>query len=1048
MISKLRRMLVPFALVAAFVVAVAAFASLNTTEPAVAQGPDKEPAPIYNADGTIDIGPVLRNKELPLDQASVKSLQSEFDQLQRLGATQASYGVGDIRIFAGLDNYNGFYFLTTYEVRLISDTVEVWVQSDLSYPSPVHPDSKDPQYVTQDRVVQLATAFEDVIRPTDVNYFGAYDSLTGTQGTLPGLVGLPSNYYETDNGQRTIILVHNVRDANYYDPANNPAFIAGFFSPTFEQWTDRNMITVDSKQWNRRVGPPEFDYEATIVHEMQHLINNDYDTDEETWPNEGRSEFSEFIAGYRPTPEDHRTTWSDYPENSLTVWGDQDNDPDQTFEILADYQQTYWFFLYLTGRLADDGAAGLTVEQAVQAVAATTQDPANGIASIDKLLDDVGASFDFADVWEDFRYDMTYGGMSDSTSWGDYISAYSTTSGLPNAQLDLGRLRRNLNFEGYDTHGAPADGSDYLEIGWSTDIATSPPVVSLTAEIDIPTAWETIPATSVGVAPSGAVSGDVLYSGHTDLTDNFVIFETSVPTTGNQSLAFDTLYNIEEAWDYGFVQVTTDTAGGTGFTSLDITGTTTITDQSAHPIIKANVPGYSGFNSDWMHVEHDLSSYAGEDILLGFRYSTDWGSAGNSDADFAPGWYLDNVSVGGTDLFTETLPASAKSIWQVRGNQYDMNVDFVTYADGNGAAIDQIYPMTLSPMGPNKLTGTFDMSQLTDDAGFNGVNERAVAIISGVRPDVTGLISAPGEYISYTLTGLPASINTSRVRTLGTAAGSSIRYPQVYPGDNISVTVTVDNFGRNDDLETDSAATASVAVPIPMYATIADSGPFTYTTNLSTQDPTLPAVAGVYWSGTVTESDDLLFTLQASSPLTPGLRMTPTAHIANSALFATASQYFTDTSAIEVVSPFEFSTATAPTMSVPAGGVASFDYTLVNTDDMARDVDFQFTVPAGTSLESISFANKRLSVADVTETKSGEVQVTINVPSFLNTGRATVVTVDLRVDADFGNDSLTLQPNVLQPNSDIPYVEFSSEDSTANILPELMYFPLLFHQPQ
>jgi hypothetical protein len=38
-----------------------------------------------------------------------------------------------------------------------------------------------------------------------------------------------------------VILVSNVRVANYYDPSY-PYYIAGFYSPTFEAYFDRNII--------------------------------------------------------------------------------------------------------------------------------------------------------------------------------------------------------------------------------------------------------------------------------------------------------------------------------------------------------------------------------------------------------------------------------------------------------------------------------------------------------------------------------------------------------------------------------------------------------------------------------------------------------------------------------------------------------------------------------------------------------------------------------------------------------------------------------------
>lgn len=1043
--TQIRRVLLP--VLFAFVFIVAGLTWLSTTTTVVADGPPPPDTPQSAQDARIiDIGPTIRQTELSLDRAAVEALRDTV----RASELQAGYGVGDTRIFVGLDNTTGAAFLTTYEVKLISDTVEVWVQQDLSYASPIHPDAQDPEHVTQERIVELATAFENVIRPTDVDYFGTYDSLTGTNAIFQDLVpslGLPDDYFETDDGQRTIILVHNVRDDNYYDPAHHPEFVAGFFSPTFEGWADRNIITIDSKEWNERVGAPAYVYEAVIVHELQHLINADYDDDEETWANEGRSELAEFIAGYRPTPASHRTTWSDYPENSLTVWGDQNDDPDQeAFEILADYQEAYWFFLYLTGRIVDES---VDPDAALQAVAATTQDPDNGIDSINAMLIGLppyGMPFTFDDVWDDFRTAVLFGGDSDGTTWGDYVTTYTPTSGLTNAPLDVGRLRQNLNFEGYDTPGAPPYGSDYIEIGWSPDITPST-MLSFTGQTVISTSWRSIPAGDAGITPTGAVTGNVLYSGHSDLNDNFVIFETTVPTTGDQSLAFDTLYDIELSWDYGFVQVATDTTNATGFTSLDISGTITATADNAHPIIKANVPGFSGVSGapGWVHVEHDLSAYAGEDILLAFRYSTDWATAGNGTLD-EPGWYLDNVSVGGTDLYTDTLPSSARSIWQARGNGYTFSLDFVTFADGNGDAINNIYSATLS-----SGSGTFELADLLSDAGFDEAGERTVALVSTVPPTADDdLISALSDYGEYTLTGLPPSVFTSRERSFGTASDSSISNPRVYPSDTFTVTLTVDGLGRNSDLSADSVE-GYAAVPIPDNTSFvagsldADVEPanFTYTTDLSSVDSGLPGVAGVYWHGTVTRTANLSFTLETTAPLSPGTYITPTAHIANGAFNSSPSQYFTDTgnAPVEVVSPLALSRASAQSGPTTLGKTARFTYTLINTDDSTREVDLTFTAPTSTTIQQIGFDTTQLSASAVSRTSDDQLKLTLDVPSYLETGNAKVVTIDLRLARDFSGDSVGLTTEVLQPDSTIPYVELDA--GTVTVYEHQLFVPII-----
>jgi hypothetical protein len=546
------------------------------------------------------------------------------------------------------------------------------------------------------------------------------------------------------------------------------------------------------------------------------------------------------------------------------------------------------------------------------------------------------------------------------------------------------------------------------------------------------TAWKVITATATGITPTGDVTGTVLYSGHTDQTDNFMILPVSVPATGDQRLAFDTLYNIEHTWDFGFTQVTTDTIGATGFKSLALSGTITAIDPQAEPIIQANVPGFSGVSGSqdapsWVHVEYDLADYAGQDILLAFRYSTDGASAGTIGGPPAPGWYVDNLKVGDTALFTDeaAVPANAKSIAQARNQRARFMLNLVTFADTNGPAIGNVYAVPLN----DDADGTFSMDTLLKDPGFDEAGERIVAIISYVPaprdPDI--IASGPVTTGSYSLTGLPPSLYTSRARLLGTASNTSILSPRVYPGDTFTVTVTVDNLGRNEDLKTTGPVDAYVAVPLPenttfdpqsLQASLSASN-ITYTTSLQNVDNGLPATPGVYWHGPVTRTADLSFRLRAAAPLAIGTVITPTAHIANGPFSSNPSQRFTDLfRPVSVVSPFALSSATA-TPTARVGDTAIFTYTLINADDQTRDMTFRFQIPDGTSLERVN-----VNLRDPrSQTSAGETfELGLSVPSFARTGLTTVVAVELKLEPGFHGDTLNPMAELLQPGSTISFL--------------------------
>ena len=165
------------------------------------------------------------------------------------------------------------------------------------------------------------------------------------------------------------------------------------------------------------------------------------------------------------------------------------------------------------------------------------------------------------------------------------------------------------------------------------------------------------------------------------------------------------------------------------------------------------------------------------------------------------------------------------------------------------------------------------------------------------------------------------------------------------------MTVTLDNLGRNDDLQTTGPTPPYVAVPIPdsvsfvtdsLSSTLATSS-MTYTANLQSLDSGLPARPGVYWNGTLTRTADLAFQLRADQPLAIGTVITPMAYIADGPFSSNPPQSFTDIEhPVQVASPLELSTGSGPA-SVTVGSTATFTYTLLNTDDQPRDVQFNFS---------------------------------------------------------------------------------------------------------
>ncbi len=116
---------------------------------------------------------------------------------------------------------------------------------------------------------------------------------------------------------------------------------------------------------------------------------------------------------------------------------------------------------------------------------------------------------------------------------------------------------------------------------------------------------------------------------------------------GTAELSFQAAYNIEDcgpdACDYAFVEVD----DGSGF--VPIAGSITHPDENN---------AIDGDSDGWVPATFDLSAYAGTDIQLRFRYTTDPAAAGQN-ADTIPGLFVDALSItsNGSELFADGAEA-------------------------------------------------------------------------------------------------------------------------------------------------------------------------------------------------------------------------------------------------------------------------------------------------------------------------------------------------------------------------------------------------------
>jgi len=629
-----------------------------------------EPRAARNGD-VIDIGPWLNF------QAKDEALRAKMDKQIRQAAAKVNFDGepagdgggaesaftfdGGTKIFLGLDTELGVYYFKDYTLRSVGENVEIWVANDLGFhadvapPDPL-PDPRPDPVITQEQVDLLRDEYDSNIYPTDTAFFGMPNSHDGTYSLLEAWGYVPPGYYAPEDGiERHIILVDNVRDENYYDP-DYPLFIAGFYSPTYEAYFDRNIITLDTNDWEERL---ETTFFGVTAHELQHLIHDDNDPAEETWLNEGMSDFAEFLCGYGH-PESHVEWFLDYPENSLVDWDEHYDAPDGP-ETLADYGQAYLLQLYLF----DQYGADFTRELATS--------PVSGFESVEETLAMFHEPIDFAEIFR--RFSVAVAIDEPMVAGGIY--------GFDSIDLEY---YGGLDFESalmYDKDGVPAWGGDYKVI------ETNPEMQGVLFD---GTDFVYDPWIEVETSPDSG--GPALYSGTGDEIDRALILPVDLTGVTEADLNFNTYYDLEDYWDYGFVQVSSD--GGYTWTSLENAYTTDLHDPNAYPAIIDQLPGLTSWSPGWIPMSFDLDAYVGQEIHIAFRFMTDW-------ATHYEGWYVKDIEIPGVELgIANGSLEGFVSIQELLQQYVEYQVVFVNRV-GRSYQFFNLDPMNVTEMDGTKL---------------------------------------------------------------------------------------------------------------------------------------------------------------------------------------------------------------------------------------------------------------------------------------------------------------------------------------------------------
>ncbi len=567
----------------------------------------------------IDVGPTLRNTELP-----VRASSSQKDFINLLQSSQETYyKVGDHVEWLVLDDYTGDVFPSSFELKAIGNVAEVWLQDDLSYP-----DNRDDPIITDAQLEYFLDEFEDQIFPICVDYFGIPNFHDGSNPDYSG----EYSYFEPTG--RNVILISNIRDEMYYDN-KYPYYIVGYYWSYLERMHDRNIVTIDAHDWENRIGDdadrPNL-YEATLAHEYQHLIHDDYNPYDDVFMNEGCSMYAEPLCEY-PIDWGSINSFLFTPDNSLTEWGDQGD-----INILADYGQALLWTYYLSDHYGGADLISYFVKTGIP-----------GVAGIENALAHFGFNANFNEIYLNWTianliHTDTIGGGKYNYISIDLESEHAIQTRIYNVKnanvqpkqgSDFGFTKTILN---YNTHLSllGSYGSDYIMFSnLTTDCWGGSNQFALNFIFDgdnkaVMPKWELVDQDGDGDSE--------WYSTSAKPESDVLLYQSiPLPPEGEVILSFDTFYQIEPLWDYGFVQVSTD--GGITWVSLANEYTTVEHDPDAYPAIVDYLPGLTSTSETWINMKFDLTDYIGESsIMIGFRYMTDWGTE-----DL--GWFIDNIKI-------------------------------------------------------------------------------------------------------------------------------------------------------------------------------------------------------------------------------------------------------------------------------------------------------------------------------------------------------------------------------------------------------------------
>ena len=470
-----------------------------------------------------------------------------------------------------------------------------------------------------------------------------------------------------DNDPHVSILhARNLGDsvAGYYSSADE------FVSDVREDSNEMEMFYINIEN----VTVNDDFYNGVLAHEFQHMIHWYNDRNEETWLNEGFSELAMYLNNFDIGGSDW--IFAMEPDTQLNSW------PEGPSAAGANYGAGYLFTSYFLDRFGHEATQALVSH------------PENSFASVDAVLEELGTGLTCVDLFADW----IAANLLDDPHLADGRYGYEE---IDPPSLEIETTYRESDYPVSESSTVHQHGTDYIELR-----GERPLVFRFTG------------STQIGLVDTTAYSGRYFWwSNRGDDSDMMLTRPFDLSGVDEATLEFWTWYDIEEDWDYAYVEISTD--GGQTWEIL-----TTPSGTGTNPNGNSFGWAYTGSSGgggilEWIQEQVDLSLYTGQEVQIRFEYITD-------DAVNRPGFVLDDVAVPEIGYFSDFEEDGDG--WEPAG--------FVRHAN----VLPQRWLVQLILFGSETTVQRLELNE--DQTGewvipLEGRTDRAIVTISGLAPVTT-----------------------------------------------------------------------------------------------------------------------------------------------------------------------------------------------------------------------------------------------------------------------------------------------------------------------